>query len=417
MRRRLLVATALLLAPGGGALAQTVSQRGFVDGMLTLFPQAAPNDATQGVADVVAREEVFFKPRAWIRLGAGVELRANSHDQVDRRWAPDFWDRNERRPALSVRRLSATLNRGAFTVDLGKQFIRWGRTDIVHPTDRFAPRDYMNVVDADFLGTTAVRGLAQLGRHTLEAAWVPRFTPSRIPLLDQRWSAVPPASVRIPIVETAPVFPDGSQFGVRWGRTGDRLEYSLSFFDGFNSSPDIASTVRYATVPPGVPAAVEITRVHPPIRTYGGDMAWPLRWFTVKAEAAYFTSASPSTDEYALYVLQLERQSGEWVFVGGYAGEAVTHRRAALTFAPERGMSRSFLGRVSYTIDANRSAAFEGAVRQNGRGGYGKAEYSQAQGQHWRATLAFVALAGHTDDFFGRYRRNSHLTIRLRYSF
>jgi len=28
--------------------------------------------------------------------------------------------------------------------------------------------------------------------------------------------------------------------------------------------------------------------------------------------------------------VQLERQSGEWLFVGGYAGEHVTERRAAL---------------------------------------------------------------------------------------
>ena len=417
MRRRLLVTTALLLAPAPAVLAQTVSQRGFADAMLTLYPQAAPNDATQSVADVVAREEVFFKPRAWVQFAAGLELRANSHDQVDKRWTPDFWDRDERRPPVSIRRLSATLHQGVFTFDLGKQFIRWGRTDIVHPTDRFAPRDFMSVIDADFLGTTGVHGLAELGRHTLEAVWVPRFTPSRIPLIDQRWSAVPPAAARLPIAETASVFPGGSQFGVRWGHTADRLEYSLSFFDGFNSAPDILSTVRYATEPPVRPTAVEVTRVYPPIRTYGGDMAWPLRWFTVKTEAAYFTSSSASTDAYVLYVLQLERQSGEWVFVGGYAGEAVTRRRAALTFSPERGMSRSSVGRVSYTIDTNRSAAFEGALRQDGRGAYGRAEYSQAQGQHWRATIAFVALRGQSDDFFGQYRRNSNVTVRLRYSF
>jgi len=417
MRRRLLVATALLLAPAPGALAQTVSQRGFADAMLTLYPQAAPNDATQCVADVVAREEVFFKPRAWVQFAAGLELRANSHDQVDKRWTPDFWDRDERRPPVSIRRLSATLHQGVFTFDLGKQFIRWGRTDIVHPTDRFAPRDFMSVIDADFLGTTGVRGLAELGRHTLEAVWVPRFTPSRIPLIDQRWSAVPPSAAPLPIVETAPAFPGGSQFGVRWGHTADRLEYSLSFFDGFNSAPDILSTVQYATEPPGQPTAVEVARVYPPIRTYGGDLAWPLRWFTVKAEAAYFTSSSASTDEYVLYVLQLERQSGEWVFVGGYAGEVVTRSRTSLVFAPDRGLSRALVARASYTLDPNRSVAFEGAARQNGRGLYARAEYSQARGQHWRATIAAVAIGGHADDFLGQYRRNSHATLTLRYSF
>ena len=143
----------------------------------------------------------------------------------------------------------------------------------------------------------------------------------------------------------------------------------------------------------------------------------PTRWFTVKGETAYFTSSAPDTDEYVLYVVQLERQTGEWLVVGGYAGELVTRRRAALTFAPDRGLTRSVLGRASYTIDPNRSLAFEGAVRQNGHGAYAKAEYSQAHGQHWRATLAATLIRGEPDDFLGQYRRNSHIAVALRYSF
>ena len=136
-----------------------------------------------------------------------------------------------------------------------------------------------------------------------------------------------------------------------------------------------------------------------------------------KARRRTFTSSSPVTDEYALYVLQIERQTGEWMMVGGDAGEVVTARRAALTFAPDRGMTRSLVGRASYTIDANRSLAFETAVRQNGDGVYAKVEYSQARGQHWRATVTGVAIAGHERRFLGQYRRNSHVAAALRYSF
>ena len=165
------------------------------------------------------------------------------------------------------------------------------------------------------------------------------------------------------------------------------------------------------------PLEVDVTRVYPPIRTYGADAAVPTRWFTLKGETAYFTSRSAATDEYVLYVVQLERQTGEWVLVGGYAGEAVTSRRAPLTFAPDRGMTRSLVGRASYTIDPTRSLAFEGALRQNGRGVYTKAEYSQAHGQHWRTTVTGTLIRGEPDDFLGQYRRNSHLVFSFRYSF
>jgi len=46
-----------------------------------------------------------------------------------------------------------------------------------------------------------------------------------------------------------------------------------------------------------------------------------------------------------------------------------------------------------------------------------KVEYSQARGQHWRATIAGVAIGGESDDFLGQYNRNSHVRVSLRYSF
>jgi hypothetical protein len=150
---------------------------------------------------------------------------------------------------------------------------------------------------------------------------------------------------------------------------------------------------------------------------YGADAAMPLPWFTVKGEAGYFTTSDAGADEYVLYVLQIERQTGEWALVGGYAGEAVTRRRQALTFAPDRGTARTILGRASYTIDANRSAAVEGAVRQNGDGLYVKSEYSHASGEHWRTTFTGVLIRGESGDFLGQYRHNSSLGMALRYSF
>jgi hypothetical protein len=116
-------------------------------------------------------------------------------------------------------------------------------------------------------------------------------------------------------------------------------------------------------------------------------------------------------------VLQLEKQRGEWVFLGGYAGEVATREGAPLSFAPDRGLSRSIVARASYAIDANRRAEFETAVRQNGDGIYGKAEFSQAHGQHWRATVTAVLLTGEPDDFIGQYRRNSHVRLTIRYSY
>jgi hypothetical protein len=169
---------------------------------------------------------------------------------------------------------------------------------------------------------------------------------------------------------------------------------------------------------------VNVVRLYPDMRMAGGDLAIPLRWFTIKSEAAYFRTNDPGTDDYVMYVVQFERQTGEWILVAGYAGEAVTEGRSSqsLTEGPasqafDRGLTRTFLGRASYTIDVNRSLAFQGAVRQNGRGFWLQAEYSQAFGQHWRGTIRLNAIGGAQNDFLGQYRRNSSLDLLLRFSY
>jgi hypothetical protein len=398
-----LAAAILLLSAAAGA-AQPVSSRGFIEGRTFFFPQDASLDRQNLIVDVLAREDLIGRPADWLRLQAGFEFRANNADQLDHSWQPDIRDRGLKRPILSVRRLDATVTRGALTVDAGKQFIRWGKTEIVTPTDRFAPRDYLNVFDTEYLAVPGVRLLGQLGANSIDVVWVPVFTPSRIPLADKRWSVLPP-DVPIPDRWERSI-PEGPQAGVRWGYVASSYEVSASFFDGFNHLP---------VVEPVGPFAFRL--MFASMRMYGGDVVVPSRWVTIKGEGGYFTSEDPTADDYVLYVIELERQQGELLVAGGYAGQHVTHQRSVGRFAPDRGMTEAFIGRASYTFDPNRSAAVETAVRTNLDGVYVKAQYSQARGDHWRTTVAMAVLGGEADDFLGQYRRNSHVVLSVRYSF
>jgi hypothetical protein len=391
--------------------AQTISHRGFVEGQGLLFPRTAVNDATRGIGDALFREELFVRPAPWLQFAAGLDVRANTHDQVDDRWRLDVGDRGVLRPRAAVRRLTATLTAGRFTVDIGKQFIRWARTDVINPIDRFAPRDFLNVIESEFLPVAGIRPSAQVGNETFEAVWVGQLTPSRMPLLNQRWTTLPPEATGISIRDAGSRFPGRGQSGARWRHTGGRLEMGLSYFDGFNHLPHIE--IR----PTEVETAVEVTRVFPRLRTYGADTAVPTRWFTVKAEGAYFQSPGDTIPDYGLYVVEIERQAGEWLLTGGYAGEVAGRSSAPLAFDPERALAPAIAGRASYTVDPRRTVTIEGAARQSGDGQYVKADFSQALAQRWRVTVAGVILAGEHDDFLGQFSGNSHVTTTLRFSF
>jgi len=396
-----------VLAFTAGAWGQSFTQRGFLETDFIGYPQTVPNDSGQAIGEALFRYEAFYKLNSDWQFAGGIDARSDTHAQVDRAWQLSWDDRERRRPSFAVRQLNATYSQKKLTVVLGKQFIRWGKADILNPTDRFAPRDFLTVVENDFLAITAARATYGGQSNTIDVVWVPLFTPSRVPLLDQRWSSVPAG---IPLTEFPPSFPGGSQFGARWNHIGGVAEYSLSFYGGHNNLPLFNDQEPQ-------PPTVDVARYYPQMRMYGGDAAIPLKGVTVKAEAAYFTSTTKTEDEYALFVVQVERQAGEWFFIGGYAGQAVTEHRSTFYFAPDRGLTRAFLGRAGYTIDTNRSVALQTAVRQNGQGLWAKLEYSQAFGAHWRATAAFTLIRGDESDFLGQYRHNSNAMLALRYSF
>jgi hypothetical protein len=252
--------------------------------------------------------------------------------------------------------------------------------------------------------------MLQIGNESVEAVWTPRFTPSRMPLLDQRWTTLPPEAAGITIRDAGFEFPERGQVGLRWRHAGGRVEVGASLFDGLTHHPHVTVT------PVEEDETVEIRRTFPQLRMFALDTAVPTRWLTMKAEAAYFTS-DDELRSYALYVIEAERQLGEWLFTFGYAGDTNSDSAPPLAFDPERAIAPAFMGRASYTVDPRRTMTLELAARQNGNGQYAKGEYSHAVGQRWRATLAGVVLTGRRDDFLGQFDRNSHLTIALRFSF
>jgi hypothetical protein len=391
--------------------AQDFSQRGFIESGLELYPQTAPNDRDQAIDEDLFRYEASYRAQPWLRFAGSFDARFDTHDETDLSARLDWQDRTPRRPSFSAREFNATLTKDKLTVVLGKQFIRWGEADLLNPTDRFAPKDFLTVTDPDFLAVLAARVTYDTGTNSFDCVWQPRFTPSRMPLIDERWTVIPPEAEGYTLVDLGSEFPGRSSFGARWKHIGSGYEFSASFYDGFNSLPAIQFNLN------PLADAIEFVRTYPELRLYGADAAIPLSWFTLKTEAAYYTSPDHEQDEYAIYVLQFERQIKELTLIAGYAGSVITERTPTVQFSPELGFARAILAHAQYMIDTNRSIAFDADVRQNGQGSWLRAEYSQAFGQHWRATAGYSWIRGSDNDFLGQFHRNSFALLALRYSF
>lgn len=404
-----LARAALLALVSVPAIAQNFSQRGFIESDLELYPETAPNDSSHAIDESLLRYEASYKALPWLLLAVGFDARFDTHEEVERTAHLDWQDRSLRRPALSAREFNATITKGKLTAEFGRQFIRWGEADILNPTDRFAPKDFLTVTDPDFLAVLATRVIYDTGTNSFDFVWQPRFTPSRTPLINERWTVLPEAVSGFSLVDLGSEFPGRSSFGARWNHVGSGYEVSGSFYDGFNYLPVFEATQ--------LGTEIEYLRTYPELRLYGTDAAIPLRWFTIKTEAAYYTSPDHQQDEYVIYVLQLERQIKEVSIVAGYAGDAITARTPTMQFSPELGFARAILAHAQYAIDSNRSLAVDMAVRENGRGSWLRAEYSQGFGQHWRATAGYSWIRGDDSDFLGQFHRDSFALLALRYSF
>jgi hypothetical protein len=416
MRWRLSIVLALAVAGPADAMAQCrpaggFTYRGYAEAGITVYPQEAPNDDVRVTAEALVRFEPAWQIRRGVALAGSFDARADTHDETSADVA--FWDRTISRPSLAIRRLTATFARGPISIELGKQFVRWGQSDILAPTDRFAPRDYLTVPANELLAVTAARVTVAGKGHSLETVYTPRLTPSRMPILTHRWIGVAGATeaAAFPVRDKGAQYPSGSQYGLRWNHVGRWFEHSIAFFQGFNHLPLLPVALDRQT------GVVDVARHYPAIQVWGGDLVAPLPAFAIKAEGAWVRSRHDDADEYVLYVVQVERQHRDWLFIAGYVGEHTIEERETRSFEPDRGLARAIVGRASYTIDARRSIALESMTRQDGNGLLAKAEYVHGLGQHWRVTLRLLVIRGDDSDFLGQYRRNSFGGTQVRYSF
>ena len=174
---------------------------------------------------------------------------------------------------------------GAVDIRLGRQIIAWGRADQINPTDNLTPRNFTLLVpeDADERsGTTGAKIVYHVAGLSLTGVVLPTFEPHVIPL--QR----PPTGSTLR--ERLPGDPV-TQGAFKIEQTGGRVDWSLSYFDGFDLFPDLGIDTVRAT-------GVDLLLRHHRIRVAGADAAAALGPYTVRGEVAYtFTEHERAGDQ------------------------------------------------------------------------------------------------------------------------
>lgn len=425
----------LLIWPPGAFAQKTWEYGGFLEQTVQVYPRRPNPSDTHALA--TGHLQLWIRGSINDRLSwrASWDLRLDTHHDVDRdRW----FDLNQRRfhqPAGSLRELYLDVKLGHLDLRLGKQEIRWGRADSFNPTDNMIPYDYLNIFSEQRIPMPAVKADAYIGRARLEAAWVPFFTPTRLPLLTQRWFPRLPASTKAPLgpmgeaMDVDLSYRDGSmvfpartfrngQWGLRWNQLVPRGEFSLSYFDGFD---DIAffrpSTVILPVVEPRPRILVTFKREYYRVKVVGADFASEMGPFGIRGEMAYFDQTDPNNHDRLVFVVGLDRTWGDWFTIIQYTDQTVAGGSPGSAVFPDLGLRSTILYRIEWTMGSSQSFEIKGALRVRDGDFLVQPLYNIALSDTWRLKIGVTLFAGPRTSYLGQYRDSGHLNVQLRYTF
>lgn len=312
---------------------------------------------------------------------------------------------------------------------IGKQIVPWGRADGINPTDNLTPHDYQVLLpfeEDQRLGTTAIKLDAYLSAdYTLTLFTTPYFLPSRLPF--------PAEGATLVEMRPAARWSD-SEVGVRLNRVGGKMDWSASYFHGYNLLPEV--------YPLGMTAGGPLLALrYATMDVLGADLAQNFGRYGVRAEAAYHRPRDDEANQpagispYLYLVAGVDRTFldnfninlqlvGRWV--QDYSDpesvtDPVTRSAAvqnAITFGQQDRANYGMTTRLSNKwYNDTLTAEILAFVNFKRSSSYIRPLVTYALNDHVRATVGAELYHGADDTFFGRVRRNQGAFAELRYSF
>jgi len=303
---------------------------------------------------------------------------------------------------------------------IGKQIIVWGRADGINPTDNLTPRNYTLLTpetDDQRLGAAAAKMNYHFSEATLTAIWLPRFAPSVYPIPAQ------------PGVSFSEAMPQAGQGALKLDHSGGEADWSVSYFNGFDQTPDLQ-----------IAAPTNLVLLHRRIRVLGMDGATTAGRYGLRAEAAYTWTDNAANDPLVkqpfLYaVLGGDRTFGDnfninlqYYFrrVTGYQNPQAIANPMLQAVAMQGAILSNQLTRFQYGFTLRVSnkwfnETLEGefaAVASMTNGDFMlRPKLVYAFNDQIKATLGADVYRGGSNTFFGRLRNNSSVFAEMKYSF
>jgi hypothetical protein len=347
--------------------------------------------------------DATLAPWLFVKLAALLEY--DSHGDIDRdRWYDDD-DRGLKRAPLRFRDLVVGFRAGETTIVVGRQRLTWQRATFVNASDNLTPRDWTDPLDPARLSPYAIDAAWEHERWSLEAAIVPRYAPSRLPQLNERWFELPPLTLSWADAVFPPVSWSTLQGAVRGGFRGSGGEVRLSYFRGYDDAPRLT------------PNLTVLDRAFPKLEVAAVDGEVLLGAVVLRGEGGYFHYPGGEADGYGLFEVECEWSRSGWRVIGGYGDDVAGGVSApALT-----SLDQAFLPAVFVYVERGEltewQVALEATVGTKDFDSLVRVAGSYPITSHVRVGGELDVVSGNAQSFWGRWRDNDRLRVVVRVDF
>ncbi len=313
---------------------------------------------------------------------------------------------------------------------LGRQFIFWGKTDWINPTDNINPWDYENItaeIEDYRLPVLAARADIYVGNADLQLIWLPKFEPDRIPMV------IPDTIAGFPVQHLPAALPENkpanSEAGLRLSASAFHVDYSFSYYYGFEKKP----TVRLQMIPMQgrFVHSASYARQH----VFGFDFVTTFDKLAFKGEAAWFLTGDrdgkdiDAENPYLKYVLGADYNFSDRFSLNAqfiqtirlkydreYEEQTRRDRHMSLNNVPEQYV-QSFSGRMQYRWNDFLSLQFVSVMNLKDSDYFVLPIVSYAYADAINLYFGATLFGGPENSPFGRSENSSRAFAELKYSF
>ncbi len=346
-------------------------------------------------------------------------------------------------------------NGGFWSLRVGRQITAWGAADGLQVADILCPKDNTRFLNSDYsdsrLGIDAVRLSYNGTILSVDAYWIPIFTPSTLPLAKNnplKNLMIPPV---VPTIAGGQVFyvpiHDFTEDDITKPQTALKnseyagkisaylpfADFSLYGFWGWDDEPIISYSMtginQYK-----VPTGLTLAGMYKKMAMIGMDASIPIGPLVFRGEAAFFPGRYFSTnmaaqlleskDPYVqlneiTYLAGLDFIAGTWTITGQYYGDSVSGSRS---YVDRKGYIHQATLSISKTfLGGNLELGLAGMVEFNDFSFVIKPsiDYDATDQLSFSLGAAFFRPGPDEDDVgqYGRYEDLSCVTLGAKFSF